>query len=66
MKKKSEFDAWFIKQFGPRPHAKDGADRDLQQIAHNGAVALEKLRARDDWDNKRFVALNAWYARDFK
>jgi hypothetical protein len=66
MKKKSEFDTWFVKQFGLRERAKDGTDQDLQKIAHNGAVALEKLRERDDWDNDRRVALKAWCAREFK
>jgi hypothetical protein len=66
MKKKSEFDIWYVKQFGPRERAKDGTDQDLQKIAHKGAVALEKLRARDYWDIERAVALKAWCARDIK
>lgn len=64
MKKKSAFESWFVKQFGPRPYRDKGSDDALRSIIHAGAVARERMLRREGWDNDRIAALKAWTAMD--
>ena len=64
---KSEFDKWFVAQFGPRPCPYGTVENDKRQRWMDCAQEVEKMKSEieaiDRWDNSERAALYAWNAR---
>lgn len=55
-KKKSEFETWFVAQFGPRP----------KRVSGSFGQMMYYIFEAEKWDLRHDAALKAWCARDKK